>query len=340
MSARAVDLARQGADAWNQWRRGNPTVVADLRNASLRGAQLRGADLNDALLSGADLSYADLHRADLSRADLRASQLTGADLRDADLRCAILADLLGREGTGLVDITNADFTGARFGWTIVGDVYLNRMTGLGHIRHAGPSYIATSTLELTAREIRSTGMLRTDVESFLRGAGVLLESFRDFERALRSHSFYSAFISYSHADKEFAYWLHSALEREGIRCWLDEKNLLPGERIADAIGKAISSHERLLLVCSKSSLESWWVQDELRKIQELERAARELRVIPLTLDDYLLSHWQNGLAADLRSRLALDFQEWKTSSGTGLKRLVAGLQRQQDSVSKPSLPAS
>src|SRR5205807_1312821 len=100
---------------------------------------------------------------------------------------------------------------------------------------------------------------------------------------------------------EFAGWLHQRLESRGVRCWLDEKNLVPGERILDAVGKAIASHERILLCCSRSSLESWWVQDEVRKAQELERKSKtDLRIIPILLDEYLLDSWSDGLAADLR----------------------------------------
>ena len=59
-----------------------------------------------------------------------------------------------------------DFTGALFGWTVVGHVYLNRITGIGQIRHAGPSYISTSTLEFTAHEVAKSGVIRTDRRKF------------------------------------------------------------------------------------------------------------------------------------------------------------------------------
>jgi hypothetical protein len=111
------------------------------------------------------------------------------------------------------------------------------------------------------------------------------------------------------------FWLHQKLENRGVRCWLDEKNLVPGERILDAVAKAITAHERILLCCSKSSLESWWVKDEVRKAQELERGANDdLRIIPILLDDYLLHHWNDGLASDLRSRLGVDFTNWQGSA--------------------------
>jgi hypothetical protein len=36
--------------------------------------------------------------------------------------------------------------------------------------------------------------------------------------------FFSCFISYSSLDKPFAVRLHDALQSNGIRCWLDEKD--------------------------------------------------------------------------------------------------------------------
>src|SRR5205814_1369243 len=103
-----------------------------------------------------DLSFADLRGADLKRADLRGALLTGADLRQADLRSAVMADIHGAPGNSVIDITDADFTGAIFGWTVIGDIYLNRITGIGQIRHLGPSYIAMSTLEFTVDEIEKS----------------------------------------------------------------------------------------------------------------------------------------------------------------------------------------
>ncbi len=43
--------------------------------------------------------------------------------------------------------------------------------------------------------------------------------------------FYSCFVSYSHADKSFARRLYDTLQGRGIRCWLDEHELLPGDDI-------------------------------------------------------------------------------------------------------------
>ena len=78
-------LLRQGAAAWNAWRRSNPRTRPCLSGASLFGATLCGANLRDADLRGADLSYANLCGADLSHANLRGADLFWASLSEADL---------------------------------------------------------------------------------------------------------------------------------------------------------------------------------------------------------------------------------------------------------------
>ncbi len=86
-----VDVLKQGAQIWNDWRAERPESVPDLS-----GGGLRGLDLRDADLSGADLRQADLRGADLSGANLKGANLEGAnlfkviidgaDLNEADLR--------------------------------------------------------------------------------------------------------------------------------------------------------------------------------------------------------------------------------------------------------------
>ena len=72
-------------------------------------------------------------------------------------------------------------------------------------------------------------------------------------------AFYSCFISYSHADKRFAHMLHNTLQAHGIRCWLDEKQLLPGDDLYEQVDRGIRLSDKILLCCSEHSLKpaSW-----------------------------------------------------------------------------------
>jgi len=90
-----VARLRQGAEAWNAWRREHPEVEPDLR-----GSHLRGIDL-----SRADLAASDLSRADLRGTILRSARLRGARLEGANLFKAVLDD---------ADLEDAVLTGAQF----------------------------------------------------------------------------------------------------------------------------------------------------------------------------------------------------------------------------------
>src|SRR4051812_21001019 len=105
-----VALLKQGVDAWNKWRKKNPHIRPDLRDADLRGADLRDADLTVADLTGANLIGANLIGAKLV-ADLRGADFRDADsLRDADLmRLGAFLHQATPIGT---DLSGADLTGA------------------------------------------------------------------------------------------------------------------------------------------------------------------------------------------------------------------------------------
>ena len=107
------------------------------------------------------------------------------------------------------------------------------------------------------------------------------------------------------------------MQGRGIRCWLDERQLLPGDDVYDAVDRAVRLWDKVLLCCSEASLTSWWVDNELatafKNEQHLmkERGQKILKVIPLDLDGYLFK-WQSGKATQTRERLAADFTGWAT----------------------------
>ncbi len=298
-----LEILKQGVEVWNWWRETNPKIKPDLEAAELAGTDLRLANLENAYLWGADLA-----RANLAGSKLGYAYLVGAHLEETRLHTADLSGAILRRAA----LQGADVSKADFGWTALVDLNLSNMIGLAQANHIGPSGISTSTLELTATGLSHAMHRRAEIESFLRGAGVA-EGYIDFFRSWSAQpiQFYSSFISYSHQDNSFARSLHDQLQARGIRCWLDEHDLKPGDRILDVVNDAIRLHDKILLCCSETSLESWWVKDEIRKAQERERRDGRDIIIPLMVDRYLLDGWEDGLAADLRSRLAADFTGWE-----------------------------
>jgi hypothetical protein len=136
-SSRHLAKLKEGAKAWNDWRRAEHSVRPDLQGlaltlgekqwgetnggpidfsrANLRGAKLRHATLVKADLSEASLAEADLSGARLLRADLRNTDLSNASLDEADLQDAMLdgADLSGADLRGARNLKQAQFAQTR-----------------------------------------------------------------------------------------------------------------------------------------------------------------------------------------------------------------------------------
>ena len=321
--------------------------AADLHGANLQRADLGFATLNDATLNSANLIVTDLNGANLTGANLRDANLNGADLTSANLRVANLtgANLAFANLTD-ADLILANLSGADFGWTVIGNVDLSLIQGLTKVRHKGPSEIATSTLERTAVALAKDASRRGEVEAFLRGAGVPESIMAAFAlMSANPNKFCSCFISYSHTDSAFAHRLYDQVQARGIRCWLDDHDLKPGDRILDVVDDAIRLHDKILLCCSNASLESWWVKDEIRKAQARERNEDRLIIIPLNLDGYLFE-WEDGLAEDIRTRLAADFTGWEHDNARferEFERVVQALRtdkRAQERAAKPTVVES
>jgi uncharacterized protein YjbI with pentapeptide repeats len=330
-------LLRQGSVIWNEWRRSNPDIRADLRwaglaDADLTGADLHGADLHGAYLDGAALDGADLRSANLIRADLRRADLTGANLTGANLNGADLrrADLTGANFTGAslradlgeadlrsANLNGADLTGADlyeaaldganlndavFYETILGNVDLNKTIGLDNCHHYGPSIIDFRTLS-------RSGNLPI---SFLRGCG-LPDNLIDYLPSFRGNAlqFYSCFISYSAKDQIFADRLYADLQNKGVRCWIAPHDLPIGAKTWDAIDQAIRLRDKLLLILSKSSIASEWVEDEVNKAYAEERSRKQIVLFPIRIDNVAMSTAEPW-AVKLRDQRNIgDFRQWK-----------------------------
>lgn len=335
-----VTLLKSGPADWNRWRAANPRTIPNLRGANLIEAVLLGSDLNSADLREAHLEMANLEgvqlfRADLEKADLRGARLTGANLRGANL---LNADLTGANLTK-ADMRGVDLEAAILSETILGDTDLRHGRNLDHCSHIGPSVIDHRTIQ---RSI-------TLPLAFLRGCGPPDVVIDYLPTLLNSPiQYYSCFISYTHKDQLFARRLFDALQGRGIRCWLDEKQMLPGDDMYEQIDRGIRLWDKLLLCCSENSLTSWWVDNEIDTAFEKERrlmadrGRKVLVLIPLDLDGALLGgDWQGGKARQLLSRVVANFKGWDASNAhfeLELDRVVAALRADDGARSSPPTP--
>jgi uncharacterized protein YjbI with pentapeptide repeats len=305
---------------------------ANLSRASLDEAALYGADL-----TGANLSKASLHRTDLSRVDLSRADLSRADLSRADLSRANLSQVYLNE-------------------TVFSYTNLTAVRGLETCRHSGPS-------TLDHRTLTRSGPLPL---TFLRGCGLNdweIEITKLYDKHLTAGQvndilyriyplrtdpliqFYSCFISYNHTDAVFAHSLHDRFQECGIRCWLDEHQMLPGDDLYTQIDRGIRLWDKVLLCCSTAALTSWWVDHEIDLAFEKERnlmrtrGEKVLALIPLDLDGFL-HEWSSEKAQQVCSRLAANFIGWiedSTIFDTQVERVIRALRADPEAREEPPI---
>jgi hypothetical protein len=121
----------------------------------------------------------------------------------------------------------------------------------------------------------------------------------------------SCFISYSSKDQRFAERLYGDLQKHGIRCWFAPEDLRIGERLRTGIDESIRRCDKLLLVLSKDSISSDWVEKEVETAMERERSQRQTVLFPIRLDDAVMGI-KSGWPADIRrARNIGDFRRWE-----------------------------
>ena len=323
--------------------------AADLREANLRETDLRWADLSGANLSGAILNRADLRRANLNRtifhlaklseANLSETYLSGADLREADLRKAFFirsdlanADLSASDcqradfrwaylikarfneanlsGANLIEanLTKSELKQANLGeafvaWSCFGDNDLSDTQGLDEVKHFGPSTIGIDTI------YRSKGNIP---EEFLRGAGVP-EHFISYASHLNAKAFKynGCFISFAGNDRNFVDKISDDLQREGIRCWIAPEEMKMGDAIRQEVDQLIRIQDKLLVVLSKFSIESAWIQKELQAALAEERNQNRPVLFPLRLANSGMDTEKKWLANLQQTHQTYDFTTWE-----------------------------
>ena len=73
---------------------------------------------------------------------------------------------------------------------------------------------------------------------------------------------WDAFLSHSSKDKPIVRDLKKRLEAAGVRCYLDEDQLGPGDNVSRALEAAVETSRHLVLVLSPTSVDSEWVELE------------------------------------------------------------------------------
>jgi hypothetical protein len=128
---------------------------------------------------------------------------------------------------------------------------------------------------------------------------------------------YDIFLGHSAKDREFVVRLASDLTSVGLRVWLDQWNIRPGDSFAEAIEQALKESRFLLIVMSPDYFQSVWTQQEWRYALSDEIHGGGIRLIPLLYRDC-------EIPLMLRSKQWVDFRE-QTQYQFVLDRLVRDL---------------
>jgi hypothetical protein len=299
-----IKRLKQGVDNWNAWREetdarpdlsrvnlsGADLTRADLSQANLQSANLSNAVLTNANLAGANLDDANLRAANLQGASLSGAcldnaDLTGANLSNGDLTSATMSEAALNEallvGVDLhaaillrTELGGTNLSRARLSDTVFANIDLSTVTGLDKCDHGGPSSLDYLTLE------RSKSLPL----SFLRGVG-LPDSLIDYLPSILNQAtqYYSCFISYSSKDHDFAERIYADLQNNGVRRWFAPHDLPIGGKTLDEIDAAIRLRDKVLLILSKHSIKSDWVEDEVSKGFAEERRRGQTVLFPFGL---------------------------------------------------------
>ena len=295
---------------------------ADLSGADLSGANLSGADLSEANLSEANLSEADLRGANLSGANLSGADLSGPTSAGPTSAGPTSAGPTSARPTS-AGPTSAGPTSA--GPTSAGPTSAGPTssgpTSAGPTS-ATPSATERSSPKSTYPKqavsiqsitqdrapsaldtlIRSKGKIP---EAFLRGCGLSpwevlsanlyrpeltpagLSDLQDqiFDAWTKGRSLINGcFISYSAIDAKFVDKLRDRLLAEGINVWMDRHDMVAGT-IQDQVWRAIQFHHLVILILSKDSVKSDWVESDLETARDKEKAEGRAVLCPVALDD-------------------------------------------------------
>ncbi len=125
------------------------------------------------------------------------------------------------------------------------------------------------------------------------------------------------FLSHSSRDKKLVARLAEDLTAEGIGVWLDAGEILPGDSIAQEIQKGLEASNLVVLVLSRASVRSGWVDKEWQSRIGREAKSGAVHIIPVLAERCEIP----ALLADKRTADFTDDYE------TGLRELLAAIRK-------------
>ncbi|HRH78853.1 MAG TPA: toll/interleukin-1 receptor domain-containing protein, partial [Cellvibrionaceae bacterium] len=150
----------------------------------------------------------------------------------------------------------------------------------------------------------------------------------------------STFLSYGGPDEGFARKLYEALQRSGVPTFFFPEHAEPGEKLHRLMRNKVNEQDRIILVCSKNSLDRKGVLNEIEEV--LIREANDggaSYLIPIRLDGYIFDGWHPpnaDVALAVRAKVVANFEGTEGDHS----KFEAALQRLLKALEKKVFPAT
>jgi hypothetical protein len=318
-----VAKLREGKEAWNEWR-ATSHESPDLSDVRLRGDSLDDYDLRSANFSGARLIAVSFHGALCNDSSFEGAAIFDAvfvitKLENCNFRNSMIMDSLFVRCT----LDQSDFTKAQLMGSTFAHISLRSVRGLETL-HLMKNSIGIDTF------FESGGL----PESFLRSSAP--EEFIQYASSLvgKAIEYYSCFLSYSSKDDEFARRLYNDLQGRNIRTWFAPEDLKIGDRFELRIDESIRFHDKLVIILSANSVNSNWVETEVKSALEREQKEGKDILFPIAIDEEGFTSKQPWAKAIRLQRHIGDFRNWKSHDDytAAFDRLVRDLKKSQPPI--------
>jgi hypothetical protein len=332
-------LLKAGPKQWNRWRRSLPDIEwyrvsgrmfwlpgfvlrlpnCDLRNHNFTGYELVGADFSNSVFTKSTFDGVDFHQL-VGRPFQPRTTLDGCGFRSAKFAVTNFSFT----SAAMCDFSHAELNGAKFSHSDVhGSVFFKTIVAASFTEtnvadaNFDNAYLLTSTfinmdlskannfvkahayppINIDARTLLKSGNLPKD---FYRACGISGRVENNLRKVFNSKTKrVRVFISYSSKDESFVTRLKYDLEEHGIETWYAPRDLAIGATTREDLDKAILSVDRLIVVLSKTSIISRWVEQELETALERERTSEKFSLLPIKIDQAVMKS-RTGWAALLR----------------------------------------
>jgi hypothetical protein len=103
------------------------------------------------------------------------------------------------------------------------------------------------------------------------------------------------------------------MQAKGLRVWYFPEDAKWGETVWGEIDRSIKTYDKLVVVCSKDSLQSGPVLREINRALNREDLEHKNILFPISIDNYIFDAWEHERKGDVLAKVVGDFTGSKSS---------------------------